>query len=100
RGGLRVRLVVDSEVVEDVLAVRVLTGRLVHPAQRVAHHVGQLERPGAVVGYARLADRGQQQRVPVVVLQALTGQGGAAGRRAEQETPPELVAERPHLVPG
>ena len=44
-GRLRVRLVVHGEVVEDVLAVWVLGEALVHPAQRVPHHVGQLVGP-------------------------------------------------------
>ena len=100
RSGLDVGLVVDSQVVEDVLAVRVLVGRAVHPAQRVLDDVGQFVGPGCVVGNAGRADRRQQDRVAVVVLQALAGERGAPGGRAEQEPAAQLVAHRPHLVAG
>ena len=53
-----------------------------------------LEREGRVVRDAGRVGRREQQRVPVLVLQALAVQRGAAGGGAEQEAAAQLVGER------
>ncbi|EPJ37408.1 putative Pyruvate dehydrogenase E1 component [Streptomyces afghaniensis 772] len=95
--GLRQRLVVDGQVVEDVL---VLTrGRLaVHPAQTVLDDDRDLVRERRVVRQRRRVRRGDDGGVAVGVLEALTGQRRAARRGADEEAAAELVAELPHLV--
>ncbi len=92
-GRLHVRLVVDRHVVEDVLGVLA-----VHPPQAVLDDVRHLERPRRVVrDHGRVRVR-QQQRVAVRVLQALTGERGAARGGAEHEAARHLVRRRPQAV--
>ncbi len=94
-GRLLVGLVVDGQVVEHVLGLLA-----VHAAQPVLDDVGHLVGPRRVVGdHGRVGVR-QQQRVAVVVLQALTGQRGAAGRGAQDEAPGHLVGGGPQAVTG
>src|SRR5437867_2136346 len=74
--GLWVVLVVEGEVIEDVLAVAE------HPLDAVAYDHGGLERERGVVG-ADVRDRRREDlAVPVLVLQALAVQRGAARGRS------------------
>ena len=98
--GLGDRLVVDGEVEDDVLAVRVRLGLAVHPRQAGLHDVRDLVGERRVVVHDRRVGRRQQRRVAVGVLQPLTGQRGAAGRGADQEAARELVGHRPDRVAG
>ena len=99
-GLLRVhdRLVVDSDVEDDVLALWVVAVDGVHPAHTVLHDVGDLVGPRRVVVHDRRVGRGQQRRVTVSVLQPLARQRGAAGGGADQEAACELVGHRPDGV--
>ncbi|EME17209.1 arginase/agmatinase/formimionoglutamate hydrolase, arginase family protein [Rhodococcus triatomae BKS 15-14] len=101
-GGLHVRLVVDRQVVEDVLAAE--TGdplrTAVHAADPVPDDVRDLVGERGVVGDGGGVGRREQQRVPVGVLQALTGERGAAGGGAEDEAAGHLVGRRPQSVAG
>ena len=94
-GRLRVVLVMQRDVVEDVL-----WRGPVHPLDPVTHDGGQFVGKGRVVA-ADIGDgAGQDVAVAVIVLEALTGQRRPAGRRAHQETPTARIREGPHLVAG
>ena len=99
-GRLHHRLVVDGEVVDDVLAVRVLLARAVHPVETVSHDVGDLVGERRVVVDDGRVGEGEQWRVAVGVLETLAGQRGAAGRGADQEAAGQLVGHRPDRVAG
>ena len=97
---LRHRLVVDGQVVDDVLAVRVVVGGAVHPVEAVLHDVGDLVGERRVVVHDGGVGQGEQRRVPVGVLQTLAGQRRTAGRGADQEAAGQLVGHRPDRVAG
>ena len=92
---LRVGLVVDGEVVEDVLGVLA-----VHATQTVAHDVPELETVGRVVGDDGRVGCGEQQRMAVLVLQALTVERRATGGATDDEAADHLVHGQPELVTG
>src|SRR5699024_6583934 len=92
------RLVVDGQVVDDVRVALVLGP--VHPLQAVLDDVPDLVPVGGVVVHHATVGGSQHRGVPVGVLQALTGQRGAAGGGADQEPAGELVAGGPELVAG
>ena len=89
---LRVVLVVEGQVIEDVLAVAE------HPLDAVPHdHCGLVRERGVV--RANVRDRCREDvAVPVLVLQALAVERGAARGRAAEEAATARVAERPDLV--
>ena len=74
--------------------------RPVHAAQGVLDDVGDLVGERGVVVHAGRVRGGEQRGVTVLVLKSLAVEGGAPGRRAEQESAAQLVAEGPHLVAG
>lgn len=71
-----------------------------HPGQSAFHDVGDFVGEGRVVGNHRRVGGGQQQRVTVGVLQALTGQGGAPGGGPEHEPSSHLVGRGPEAIAG
>ena len=89
----RVVLVVEREVVEDVLGLVA-----VHALDALADDHRDLVRERRVVRAAVRHGRREHLALAVAVLEALTGERGATGGRAEQEAPPALVAERPDEV--
>ncbi len=91
--GLRVRLVVDGQVVVDVLG-----GLAVHPAQSVLDDVTDLVAERRVVGDDGRVRARQQQRVAVLMLQALAVERGATGGGADDEAARHLVHRRPESV--
>src|SRR5438309_3385984 len=92
--GLRVVLVVEGQVVEDVLTVAE------HPLDALANDDGGLVRERRVVR-ADIRDRRREDlAVPVLMLQALAVQGRAARGRAAEEPAAPRVAERPDLIAG
>ncbi len=93
-GRLRVILVVDRDVVEDILAA------CVHPLDSIADDGRQLVCERRVVGAQVRHGRGQDLGLPVVVLETLAGQRGSPCRRAHQEAAAAGVSECPHLVTG
>ena len=72
----------------------------VHPAQAVLDDVPDLVGERRVVVDDRRVGAGEQRRVPVGVLQALTGQRRPAGGGADQEAAGHLVGHRPDRVAG
>ena len=98
--GLRDRLVVDGDVEDHVLAVRVRLGGAVHPLQPGPHDVADLVGERRVVVHDRRVRHRQQRRVPVGVLEPLAGQRGPARGGADQEAARELVGHRPDRVAG
>ena len=94
-GGLHVGLVVDGEVVHDVLGLLPI-----HPVQAVADDVRKLISVGGIVGGEGSVGGGQDRRVAVHVLRALTRQGSATGGGPDHESPGELVTGSPHGVAG
>jgi hypothetical protein len=97
-GRLLVGLVVEGEVVKNVRVARVALA--IHPAQPIAHDVSYLITPCRIVCHHSRARRGEQERVPVVVLQPLTDEGGAAGGGAKQEPASHLVTGGPETIAG
>ena len=94
-GRLRIGLVVDGDVEEDVL------GTLAeHPCQSALDDVRQLVGERRIVSHHSGIRRRQQQRVTVRVLQALAGQCGAPGGGAQHESAGHLVGGSPEAVPG
>ena len=65
-----------------------------------AHDVADLVAVGGVVRHDGRVRRREQQRVAVGVLQALAGERGASGGRADHEAARHLVAGRPDGVAG
>src|SRR5205814_7484129 len=88
-----VRLVVDGEVVEALLAADV------HGVDAFLDDHGQFVGVGRVVGAAGGDGVGQQGTVPVLVLEALAVNGGAAGGPAHQEPAGPGVGGGPRQVP-
>ena len=70
----------------------------VHALEARAHDVRDLVAVGGVVRHDGRVRRREQVRVAVGVLQALAGQRGATGGRADDEAARHLVAGRPHGV--
>ena len=93
--GLGIGLVVDGEVVEDVLLLL-----SVHPTQAVGHDVADLVAVGGVVGLHRGIGGREEQRVAVLVLEALAVERGAPCRRAEHESAHHLVHRLPEGIAG
>ena len=91
---LRVVLVVDVDVVEDVLAVAE------HAPDAVADDRRQLVGEGRVVGAHHGDRRREHLGMAVVVLQALARERRPAGRGADHEPAAARVAEGPRLVAG
>ena len=85
-------LVVERQVVDDVLVLQP------HAAQAVADDRRHLVGEGRVVGLGGRVDRGQQEAVAVLVLEALAEQRGAPRGGAEQEAPGPGVARLPDEV--
>ena len=91
---LRVVLVVDVDVVEDVLAVAE------HAPDAVPDDGRQLVGIGRVVG-THHGDRGREHlRMAVVVLEALARERRPAGRGPDHEAAAPLVPEGPDLIAG
>ena len=86
-------LVVEGEVPEPVLGLG--AG---HPPDAVLHDDRHLVGEGRVVGGDAGDGGGQEQRVAVLVLEALAVEGGPAGGAAEQEPAAPHVAEGPQQV--
>ena len=57
-----------------------------------------LVREGRVVGLHGRVGRGQDKAVAVLMLETLAGEGGASGRRTEQESPGPGIACQPRQV--
>src|SRR5579864_8256187 len=91
-GRLGVVLVHQRDVVEDVF----LLGE--HAPQPVVDDHGQLVGIGRVVGHAVRHRRRDQLAVAVLMLQALAGERGASGGRAQQEAARLDVARGPDKV--
>ncbi len=91
---LRVVLVVERDVVEDVLALDV------HPLDPLADDRRQLVGVGRVVGTDVGDGGGQDVRVAVRVLKPLAGERRPTRRRAHHEAAAARVGERPDLVAG
>src|SRR5699024_5518042 len=89
------RLVVHSEVVHDTLAIFT-----VHTVNTTCNQVCNLVAEGWVVLQNRRVGRRQDRGVPIHVLQALTGQGGAAGGCTNDEATCHLVSSCPECVAG
>lgn len=92
-GRLPLRLVVHRQVVEDVLGPVA-----VHAPQPLPDDHRDLEGERGVVADGSGVRGRQQVRVPVGVLQALTGHRRASRGRADHEAAPQLVCQRPELV--
>src|SRR5699024_7756626 len=71
-----------------------------HPLDPVAHDVADLVSVGGIVDGHRGVGRREYGRVPVGVLEAFTGEGGAPRGRVDEEPAGELVTGGPELVPG
>ena len=82
----------QREVIKNVLAL------LIHPPQAVLNDHGDFIREGRIISQQIRNGAGEQQTVPVLVLQPFAVQGGAARRRAEQKALGLDVARQPHLV--
>ena len=93
-GRLRVFLVHDRDVVEDVFLFDE------HPPQAVLHDHGQLVRIRRVVADAVGDRRRQNVTVAILVLEAFARQGGPTRRAPEQEAPHLHVTRRPGQVVG
>ena len=91
------RLVVDRDVVHQVPVCGV---RAVHPLQAVAHDHADLVAVRGVVGDDGRVGGGEDRGVAVGVLQAFTGQGGAAGGGADDEPAGHLVRGGPEGIAG
>ena len=92
---LRVGLVVDREVVEDVLGVLAI-----HSAEAVLDDVSDLVPKRRVIGNHCWVRGGEQQRVAVLVLESLAVECRSTRRRAEQEPADHLVHRGPQRVRG
>ena len=91
---LRSRLIVDSQVVNDIFAAL----RTIHAVDTVADDVSNLVAECWVVGDHRRVRSRQQLGVTVHVLQAFTCQRRAASCRPEQEAAGHLVTSGPNGV--
>ena len=89
------RLVVHSEVVHDTLTIFT-----VHTVNTTCNQVCNLVAEGWVVLQNRRVGRRQDRGVSIHVLQALTGQGGAAGGCTNDEATCHLVSSCPERVAG
>ena len=94
-GRLRVGLVVDGDVEEDVLGVLAE-----HPRQSALDDVRQFVGERRIVSNHSGIRRRQQQRVTVGVLQSLADQRGAPGGGAQHESAGHLVGGSPEAVAG
>src|SRR5579862_291486 len=91
-GRLRVILVHQGDVIKDAFLLRE------HAAQAFMDDHRQLVRVRRIVGDA-VRHRGRHQlAVTILMLQALAGEGGAAGGRAEKESTRLTVARSPDEV--
>ena len=89
------RLVVHGDVVHDALAIFT-----VHTVNTTSNQVCNLVAEGWVVLQNRRVGRRQDRGVSIHVLQALTGQGGAAGGCTNDEATCHLVSSCPERVAG
>ncbi len=85
-------LVEQRDVVVDVFLLAE------HPPHAVLHDCRDLVRVGRIVGDAVRHRRGEEVRVPVLVLQTFAVERRAAGRAAEQKSARAHVAGRPSEV--
>jgi len=100
--GLMNRLVVDGDVVDQILTLRIrLVGaEAVHAAQAVLDDVRHLIAERRVIVHHRRIGAGEQRRVTIGVLQTLAGQRCPTSGGAHQEAPRELVRHRPDRITG
>ena len=91
------RLVVHGQVVHDVV---IFVLGAVHLLDTALHDVGNLVGVGRVVDLERRVGGRQDRGVAVVVLQALTGQGGTTGGCTDDEAAAHLVGCCPEAVAG
>ncbi len=91
------RLVIDRQVVDQIPVVGV---RAIHPLQSIAHDVANFVAIGGIVADDGGVGGGEQRRLSIGVLQALTGQGGPTGGGANQEATGHLVRCGPNEVAG
>ena len=92
-GRLVDRLVVHGEVVHDRLVVLA-----VHALDTAGYQVCNLEAEGRVIRNDRRVGGCQDRGVAIHVLQALTGQGGAAGGSTDDKAAAHLVAGGPEGI--
>ena len=97
--GHRVVLVVERQVVDDI-AFRLGGVWAVHLLDACAHDRADLEREGRIEGLHRWHGRREDERVAVLVLQALPEQGGASSGRSHQESAGADVGCLPDEVTG
>ena len=98
-GGLMHWLVVDRDIEDDILALRMVRRRGIHPLQAGLHDVRHFVGKGWVIVDDPRVGGSQQWRVAIGVLQSLTGQGRATSGGPDQEAPRHLVGHRPDEVP-